>query len=124
MIQGLPEDQVAPGRLVASDQTEQEILIQPPIAEVRANDERQGNLLQDYEQIFERLPEDQILCKLCSETGLHVVEVGQFFCALPSPKEPKIRSLCREHALPREDEEENSAKEWIRSTNDSALSWR
>ena len=29
MIQGLPEDQVAPGRLVASDQTEQEILIQP-----------------------------------------------------------------------------------------------
>ena len=31
MIQGLSEDQVAPGRPVASDQTEQEILIQPSI---------------------------------------------------------------------------------------------
>ena len=28
-IQELPEDQVAPGKLVASDQTEQEFLIQP-----------------------------------------------------------------------------------------------
>ena len=65
MIQGLPEDQVTPGRLVASDQTEQEILIQPPIAEVQ----RQGNLLQDYEQRCERLPEDQKLSKLCSEAG-------------------------------------------------------
>ena len=41
MIQELPEDQVAPGRPVASDQTEQEILIQPPIAEAPSNDERQ-----------------------------------------------------------------------------------
>ena len=39
MIQGLPEDQVVPGRLVASDQTEQGIPIQPPIAEVPSNDE-------------------------------------------------------------------------------------
>ena len=52
MIQGLPEDQVASGRPVASDQTEKEILIQPPIAEVPSNDERQGNLLQDYDQRF------------------------------------------------------------------------
>ena len=42
MIQGFPEDQVAPGRLVASDQTVQEILIQRPVAEVPSNDERQG----------------------------------------------------------------------------------
>ena len=86
MIQGLPEDQVAPGRLVASDQTEQEILIQPPIAEVPSNDERQGNLLQDHEQRFKILPEDQKLSKLCSEAGLNLVEVGQFFYALQSPK--------------------------------------
>ena len=62
MIQELPEDQIAPGRPVALDQTEQEILIQPPyppIAEVPPNDERQGNLLQDNEQRFERLSEDQ-----------------------------------------------------------------
>ena len=56
MIQEFPEDQVAPGRPVASDQTEQEILIQPPIAEVPSNDERRWNLLQDHEQRFERLP--------------------------------------------------------------------
>ena len=47
MIQELPENQVAPGRPVAADQTEQEILIQPSIAEVPSNDERQANLLQD-----------------------------------------------------------------------------
>ena len=69
MIQGLPEDQVASGRLVASDQTEQEILIQLPFAEVPSNDERQGNLLQDYEQRYERLPENQKLPKLCSDAG-------------------------------------------------------
>ena len=115
MIQGLPEDQVAPGRLVASDQTEQEILIQPPVPELPSNEERQGNLLQDYEQRFERLPEDQKLSKKCSEAGLNLIEVGQFFYALLSPKEPKIRSLCREYALLREDEEENCARGWIRS---------
>ena len=115
MIQGLPKDQVASERPVASHQTEQEILIQLPIAEVPFKDERQGNLLQDYEQRLERPPEDQKLSKLCSEAGLTLVEVGQFFCALPSPKELKIRSLCREYALPREDEEENCARGWIRS---------
>ena len=64
------------------------------IVEVPSNDERQGNLMQNYEQRFERLPEDQKLSKLCSEAGLNLVEVGQFFCALPSPKEPKAQSLC------------------------------
>ena len=49
VIQEIPEDQVAPGRPVASDQTEQEILIQLPIAEVPSNDLRQGNLVQDCE---------------------------------------------------------------------------
>ena len=39
VIQELPEDQVAPGRLVASE-TEQEMRIQPPIADVPSNDER------------------------------------------------------------------------------------
>ena len=89
MIQELPEDQVAPGRHVALDQTEQEILFQPPIAEVPLSDERQGNLLQDYEQRFERLPEDQKLSRLCSEAGLNLVEVGQFCYALPALDEPK-----------------------------------
>ena len=94
---------------------EQDILIQPLVAEVPSNDERQGNLLQDYEQRFERLPEDQKLPKLCSEAGLNLVEIGQFFFALPSPEEPNILCFCREYALPREDEQEICAKGWIRS---------
>ena len=44
-----------------------------------------------------------------------MVEVGQFFYGLPSPKETKTQSLCREFALPREDEQESCAKGWIRS---------
>ena len=54
---------------------EQEILAQPPFAEVQADEERQGNLLQDHERRFEKLPEDQKLSKLCSETGLNLVEI-------------------------------------------------
>ena len=75
---------------------EREILTQPPLAEVQANDERQGNLLQNYERRFEKLPEDQQLSKLCSEASLNLVEVGQFFYALPSPNGAKNRSLCRD----------------------------
>ena len=37
------------------------------------------------------------------------MEVVQLFYALPSPNEAKTQSLCREYALPR-DEQENSAK--------------
>ena len=55
---------------VASGQLDrQEILTQPPLAEVQANEERQGNLLQDYEQRNEKLSEDQKLSRLCSEAG-------------------------------------------------------
>ena len=50
-----------------------------------------------------------MLFKLCSEAVLNLVEVGQFFYALPSLDEPKTRSLCRQHAVPR-DEEKNCAK--------------
>ena len=123
MIQGLPEDQVAPGRLVASDQTVQEILVQPPVAEVPSNDERQGNLLQDHEQSFERLPEDQKLSRLCSEAGLILVEVGHFFYALPSPKEPKIRSLCGNMYHLEKTNRKIAQMGGSEATNDSALCW-
>ena len=93
---------------------EQEILTQLPLAEVQANEERQGNLLQNYERRFEKLPEDQKLSKLCSEASLNLVEVGQCFFALPSPNKAKNQSLCREYTLPR-DEKENCAKGWIES---------
>ena len=82
---------------VASGQLDkQEILTQLPLAEMQANEERQVNLLQEYEQRFEKLSEDQKLSKLCSETGLRKVEIGQFFYALPSPREEGNQSLCRE----------------------------
>ena len=97
MNQELPEEQIDPGRLVALDQTEQEIRIQPPVAEVPSNDERQGNLLQDYVRRCEKLPADEKLSKLCSEASLNLVEVGQFFFALPSPRGKENQSLCREY---------------------------
>ena len=49
----------APGQL-----DKQEILTQPPLAQEQANEERQGNLLQEYEQRFEKLSEDQMLSKI------------------------------------------------------------
>ena len=77
----------ASGKTVASGQLEkQEILTQLPLAEVPADEERQGNLLQEYEQRFEKLSDDEKLTRLCSGAGLRLVEVGQIFCALPSPR--------------------------------------
>ena len=68
---------------------------------LQANEERQGNLLQVYEERFEKLSEDQKLSRLCSEVGLRSVEVGQFFFSLPSPRGEANQSLCREITLPR-----------------------
>ena len=49
MIAELPVGRRAPGKPVASGQlVKQEILTQPPLAELQANEERQGNLLQEY----------------------------------------------------------------------------
>ena len=96
LIKELPDDQRAPGKPVAIYHTEQEILTQSLLAEVQANDERQGNLSKNNERRFEKLPEDQKLSKFFSEAGLNLVEVGQFFYALPSPNGAKNRSICRD----------------------------
>ena len=86
MIEELPVNQRALGKPVASGQLDkQKILTQLPLAEMQAKEERQGNLLQEYEQRFEKLSEDQKLSRLCSETGLRLVGVGHLVCALPSP---------------------------------------
>ena len=114
LMKKLPDVQRAPGKLVVLDQMEQEILTHPPLAEVQVNEERQGNLLQDYQRRFEKLPEDQKLSKLCSEASLNLVEVEQFFYALPSSSGAKNQSFCREYTLPR-NEKENCAKGWIES---------
>ena len=66
-----PVGQRGQRKAVASGQLDkQEILTQPPLAELQANEERQGNLLQENEQRFEKLSDDQKLSTLCSEAGL------------------------------------------------------
>ena len=115
MIEELPVGQKAPEKPAAPSQLDkQEILTQPPLAEVQAKEERQGNLLQEYEHRFEKLSEDQKLSRLCPEAGLRIVEIGQFFCALPSPRGKENQSLCRENTIPR-DQEGTRIKGWIQS---------
>ena len=81
---------------------------------MQANEERQGNQLQEYEERFEKMSEDQKLSRPCSEAGLRLVEVGQFFHVLPSPTGEGNQSLCREYTLPR-DQKGSRAKGWIQS---------
>ena len=115
MIEEIPVGQRAPGKPAAPGQLDkQEFLTQPPLAEVQANEERQGNLLQECEQHSGELSEDQKFSRLCSEAGLRSVEVGQFFYAVPSPRGKEIQSLCREYTLSR-DQARTRIKGWIQS---------
>ena len=105
MIEELPIGQRALGKPKAPRQLDkQEIITQPPFAEVQANEERQGNLLQKYEQCDEKLSEDLKLSRLCSEAGLGLVEVRQFFFALQSPSEKRNQFLCKECTMFRDQE--------------------
>ena len=115
MIEELPVGREALGKPVASGQLDkQEILTQSALAEMQANEERQWNLLQEYEQRFEKLSEDQKLSRLCSEAGLRLVEVGKLFYALPSPRGKANHSLCQEYTLPR-DQKRTRVKGWIQN---------
>ena len=97
MIEELPVGQRAVGKPKAPSQLDKvEILTQSPLAEMQADEERQGNLLQEYEQRFEKFSEDLKLSKLCSEAGLRIVESVQFFFTLTSPREEGNQPLCRE----------------------------
>ena len=59
-----------------------EIPTELPIADSPTDEQRRRNLLQEYEQHFEQLPEDQKLSKLCINAGLKIVERGQYFITL------------------------------------------
>ena len=85
-------------KLAANEDLESiEILTVVPIADPHTNAELQGNLLRDYEHKFEQPPEDQKLFKLCSDTGLKIVQKGQFFITLDEGEGPdKMKNLCRE----------------------------
>ena len=114
MCQELPVGQRAVVKPKAPGQLDKvEILAKPSLAEMQANEERR-NLLQEDEQRFEKLSEDQKLSRLCSDAGLRSVEIRQFFYALPSPRGPENQSLCREYTMPR-DQEGTRIKGWIQS---------
>ena len=46
----------------------------PPSADFRPDEQRRGNLLQENEQKFEQLSDNQKLSKLCSNAALKIVE--------------------------------------------------
>ena len=71
------------GKPNAPDQLDKvEIHTQLPLARMQANEERQGNLLQEYEQRFEKLSEDQKLSRLCSEAGFEMSRNWTIFSIL------------------------------------------
>ena len=115
LIVELPVGQRALGKLAARGQLDKrEILSQPPLAEVQDNEERQGNLLQEYEQRFEKIVRRPEVIQAMLRAGLRLVEIGQFFYALPSPRGKENPPLCREFSMPR-DQEGTRVERWIQS---------
>ena len=97
MIEELPVGRRAPGKPASASQWK-----------------ATGKVVARNEQRFEKLSEDQKLSRLCSEAGLRLVEVGEFFYALPSPRGKENQSSCREYTL-RRDQEGTRIKGWIQS---------
>ena len=90
-----------------------EIPSEPPSADPRTDEQRRRNLLQEYEQQFELLSDDQKLSKLCSNAGLKTVERGQKIITLGAEGPSGMVHVCREYALPRNDPR-TRARGWIR----------
>ena len=83
MCREVSKDTMASGKLEAHDPLEStEIFTEPPSADNRTDEQRRRNLLQEYEQQFEQLSDNQKLSKLCSDAGLKTVERGQYFITL------------------------------------------
>ena len=78
------------------------------------NEQQQRILMQDYEQIFEQLSDDQKLSKLCSDAGLKLVEQGQYFKTLDTVEGQEMQHLCREYTMS-EDEKGTRVRGWIRN---------
>ena len=80
----LSKDTMASVKLEAHDPVEtMEIPTEPPSADPRTDEQRRWNLLQECEQKFEPLSDDQKLPKL----GLKTVERGQYFITLDTAEE-------------------------------------
>ena len=103
-----------PGNFAAPDHLEKmEIPSVLSKAENSTNEQQWRNLVQEYEQKFEHLSQDQKLSKLCSDAGLKLVERGQYFKTLETEEGQQMQHLCREYTLPR-NEEGTRVRGWIR----------
>ena len=66
----LSDDSEVAGKPAANEDSESmKIPTELPIADPHTNAESRGDLLQDYEQKFEQLPEDPKLSKLCCDAS-------------------------------------------------------
>ena len=90
-----------------------DILTEPPTADPRTDEQRRGNLLQDYDHKFEQLSDAQKLSKLCSNAGLKTVARGQYFITLDAEGPSGRVHSCREFSLLRNDPR-TQARGWIR----------
>ena len=116
LIKDLPDDQRAQGNLLRQIRWNKKFLLNLLLQKYKPmkSDRETYCKITSEDLKKKKLPEDQKSSKLCSEASLNLVEVGQFFNALPSPNGAKNQSLWREHASPR-DEKEHCAKGWIES---------
>ena len=118
----LSEDAGALGKPEAPDHLEtMEIPTGPSIAETHTNAQQRRLLVQEYERTFEQFSQDLKLSKLCSDTGLKLVEQGQFFCTLDTQQGQQMQHFCREYTMPR-NHKKTRAKGWIlKNTNRPSL---
>ena len=98
MIEKLPVGQRAVVKTKAPGQLDKvEILTQLSLAEMQANEERQGNLLHECERRFEKLSEDQKLSKLCSECKFEISRNWTIYFVLFRHQEEKEINLDAEN---------------------------
>ena len=115
MCREVSKDTIASGKLEAHDPLESmEILAELPTVDPRTDEQRRVNLLQEFEQQFEQLSDDQKLSKLCSNAGLKTVERGQLFITLDAEGPSGMVHLCREVTLLRNDPRTRT-RGWIRT---------
>ena len=104
MCTEVSKDTTASGKPEAHDPLEtMEIPTEPPTADPRTDEQRRRNLLQEHEQQFEQLSDDQKKSKLCSNAVLKTVERGEYFIALDAEGPSGMAHLCRECTMPRND---------------------
>ena len=107
-------DTMASGELEAHDLLQMmDFFTEPRTADPQTDEQRRWNLLQEHEQQFEQLSDDQKLSKLFSNAGLKTVERGQYFITLDAEGPSGMVHLCREKTMLRNDPR-TRAQGWIR----------